>query len=116
MLVISDVSFMDEMMNAKRLSDEGETFNSLLKGVMEADVLVWDDIGKSKPTEAKESLYYNIINERYKHQKPIVFSSNEDRGTLADRIGYAAASRLIGECGNYLLETKGEDWRLKKHG
>lgn len=113
-LVISDVSFMDEAMAAKRMSDNGETFQGLLRGVMEADVLMWDDIGKARPTEAKEDLYYNIINERYKRKKPIIFSSNEDRGTLADRIGYAAASRLIGQCGDYLLETKGQDWRLKK--
>lgn len=114
-LMISDVDFMDEMMNAKRMNDEGETFNKLLKGVMQADVLVWDDIGKSKHSEAKESLYYNIINERYKKQKPIVFSSNEDRGTLSERIGYAATSRLLSRCGENLLETEGEDWRFKKN-
>lgn len=119
-LVISDVSFMDEMMNARRMNDENETFNGLLHGVMTADVLMWDDIGKARPTEAKEALYYNIINERYKKQKPIIFNSNEDRGTLADRIGYAASSRLIGNCYDaveekeYLLEVEGEDWRLKK--
>lgn len=119
-LVISDVEFMDEMMNARRMNDESETFNRLLHGVLSADVLVWDDIGKSRPTEAKESLYYNIINDRYKKQKPIVFNSNEDRGTLAERIGYAASSRLIGSCYDaeiekeYLLDTEGEDQRLSK--
>lgn len=119
-LVISDVEFTDEMMNARRMNDENETFNRLMKGVLSADVLVWDDIGKARPTEAKESLYYNIINERYKKQKPIVFNSNEDRGTLAERIGYAASSRLIGSCFDtedekeYLLETEGEDQRLRK--
>lgn len=119
-LVISDVSFMDEMMNARMMQDGSETFNKLLQGVMDADVLVWDDIGKARPTEAKEALYYNIINERYKKQRPIVFNSNEDRGTLAERIGYAASSRLIGSCydaetdTDFLLEVEGEDWRLKK--
>lgn len=119
-LVISDVEFTDEMMNARRMNDENEIFNRLMNGVLSADVLVWDDIGKARPTEAKESLYYNIINERYKRRKPIVFNSNEDRGTLADRIGYAASSRLIGTCyeeeteKDYLLETEGEDQRLRK--
>lgn len=119
-LVISDVTFTDEMMNARRMNDGNETFNGLMNGVLSADVLMWDDIGKARPTEAKEALYYNIINERYKKQKPIVFNSNEDRGTLAERIGYAASSRLIGNCydteadKDYLLEVEGEDWRLKK--
>lgn len=113
-LIISDVEFTDDAMSAKRMNDEGETFSKLMHGVMNADILVWDDIGKAKPTEAKEMLYYNIINERYKKQMPIVFNSNEDRGTLADRIGYAAQSRLIGRCGNYLMDAEGEDWRFKR--
>ncbi|QXJ39556.1 DNA replication protein DnaC [Parageobacillus caldoxylosilyticus] len=112
-LVVSDVAFMDELSQAKRMNDEGETLNRLLQSAIDADVLVWDDIGKAKWSETKESLYYQIINERYRKQKPIVFNSNEDRGTLSEKIGYAAASRLIGQCGPYLHEVEGEDFRLK---
>lgn len=112
-LVVSDVTFMDELSQAKRMNDEGETLNRLLQSAIDADVLVWDDIGKAKWSETKEGLYYQIINERYRKQKPIVFNSNEDRGTLSEKIGYAAASRLLGQCGPYLLEVEGEDFRLK---
>jgi DNA replication protein DnaC len=112
-LVVSDVPFMDELIQAKMMNDEGETFNRLLQSAIDADVLVWDDIGKAKWSEAKEVLYYQIINERYRKQRPIVFNSNEDRGTLSEKIGYAAASRLIGQCGPYLHEVEGEDYRLK---
>ncbi|WP_061580086.1 ATP-binding protein [Saccharococcus caldoxylosilyticus] len=112
-LVVSDVTFMDELIQAKMMNDEGETLNRLLHSAIHADVLVWDDIGKAKWSEAKEALYYKIINERYRKQKPIVFNSNEDRGTLSEKIGYAAASRLLGQCGSYLLEVEGEDFRLK---
>jgi DNA replication protein DnaC len=115
-LVVSDVTFMDELIQAKMMNDEGETLNRLLQSAIDADVLVWDDIGKAKWSEAKEALYYQIINERYRKQKPIVFNSNEDRGTLSEKIGYAAASRLIGQCGPYLLEVEGEDFRLQKSG
>lgn len=113
-LVVSDVVLMDELIQAKRMNDEGEMLNRLLGNAISAEVLLWDDIGKSKWSEAKESLYYQIINERYRKQRPIVFSSNEDRGTLAEKIGYAAASRLIGQCGLYLVEAEGTDYRLKK--
>ncbi|GLY12685.1 hypothetical protein Bbad01_39010 [Bacillus badius] len=113
-LVVSDVLFMEELMQAKKRDDEGETYYHFLNGALSADVLIWDDIGKVSWTEARERMYYTIINERYRKQKPIVFNSNEDRGTLADKIGYAAASRLIGECGEYLLEAEGTDWRLKQ--
>ncbi|MBW9219379.1 DNA replication protein [Anoxybacillus ayderensis] len=115
-LVVSDVTFMDELIQAKMMNDEGETLNKILHSAIHADVLVWDDIGKAKWSEAKEALYYQIINERYRKQKPIVFNSNEDRGTLSEKIGYAAASRLIGQCGSYLLEVEGEDFRLQKSG
>jgi len=113
-LVVSDVLFMDELMNSKKMDDEGETYNKLLSSAISADILIWDDIGKVNWTEARERMYYTIINERYRKQKPIVFNSNEDRGTLADKIGYAAADRLIGQCEDYLVEAEGESWRLKK--
>ncbi|WP_245618112.1 ATP-binding protein [Domibacillus tundrae] len=119
-LVVSDAVFIDDLMQAKRSGDEGEQLNQLLGPALEADVLIWDDIGKSKWTEARETMYYRIINERYRKQMPIVFNSNEDRGTLADKIGYAAASRLIGQCSDekykFLMDAEGQDWRLKKHG
>lgn len=114
-LTVSDVTFIEELMQAKKLNDDGEAYNTILNNVLSADVLLWDDIGKVNWTEARERMYYTIINERYRKQKPIIFNSNEDRGTLADKIGYAAASRLIGQSGDYLLEAEGEDWRLKKH-
>ncbi|WP_223661964.1 ATP-binding protein [Pseudobacillus badius] len=113
-LTVSDVTFIEELMQAKKMDDGGETYNHLLNGALSADVLIWDDIGKVNWTEPRERMYYTIINERYRRQKPIVFNSNEDRGTLADKIGYAGASRLIGECGKYLLDAEGIDWRLKR--
>src|SRR5690606_32078267 len=91
-LTVSDTTFMDELMQARKADDEGESFNSLLASAINADVLVWDDIGKVSWTEARERMYYTIINERYRRGLPIVFSSNEDRGSLAEKIGYAARS------------------------
>jgi DNA replication protein DnaC len=52
--------------HSRIVNDEGESLNKLLYSVTtEADVLIWDDAGKMKWTEAKELLYYQIINERY---------------------------------------------------
>lgn len=113
-LIVSDVIFIEELMQAKIMKDEGETYNRLLHNTLTADVLIWDDIGKVSWTEPRERMYYTIINERYRKQKPIVFNSNEDRGTLAEKIGYAAASRLIGQAEEFLIEAEGQDWRLKK--
>ncbi|UOQ46506.1 ATP-binding protein [Halobacillus salinarum] len=116
-LCVSDVTFMDDLIQAKMMRDEGKTLRDLLHGAFSVDVLIWDDLGKAKWSESKEGLYYQIINERYRHKKPIIFSSNEDQGTLSDKIGYAAASRLFGMTGgtdHFLYEVEGEDFRLRK--
>lgn len=113
-LVVSDVIFIEELMQAKMMNDDGETYNKLIHNSLSADVLIWDDIGKVNWTEARERMYYTIINERYRKQKPIVFNSNEDCGTLAEKIGYAAASRLIGQAEEFLIEAEGKDYRLKQ--
>ena len=114
-LAVSDVLFIEDLMQAKKMDDGGEAYNSLLNSALTADVLIWDDMGKVGWTEPRERMYYTIINERYRRKLPIIFSSNEDRGTLADKIGGAGASRLIGECGeDFFIEAEGEDYRLKK--
>lgn len=112
-LCISDITFMDELINAMMAGDGGESLNKLLYNAINADVIVWDDLGKAKWSETKEGLYYRIINERYNNQRPIIFSSNEDEGTLSEKIGYAAASRLFGMCGERLYAVEGQDYRLK---
>lgn len=113
-LCVSDITLMDDLIHGRMAGDGGVTINKLLDSVMSADVLVWDDLGKAKWSEAKEGLYYQIINERYLHKKPIIFSSNEDTGTLSEKIGYAASSRLLGMCGDRLYQVEGDDYRLRK--
>ena len=73
-------------------------------------MLVWDDLGKSKHTESREEMYYEIINERYKRKAPIIFSSNEDEYTLPEKLGLHA-DRLLGMANDYLIEVEGESYR-----
>lgn len=115
-LVVSDVTFIDDLMQARKSDDNNETYSKLLDSALKADVLIWDDIGKVSNTEPRERMYYTIINERSKINKPIVFNSNEDRSSLAEKIGYAGASRLFGGCEQYLLEASGKDMRFKGSG
>jgi len=113
-LCVSDVSFMDELTQSKMMQDGGETYRRLLEGAVNADVLIWDDLGKAKWTEAREGIYYQIFNERNRNNRPVLFSSNEDRGTLSDKIGFAASSRLLGMCGERLYAVEGADYRQKR--
>lgn len=111
-LCISDVIFMHDFAQSKRFDDGGATFERLFHSAVEAEILVWDDIGKSKYSEAKEELYYRIINERYKKRRPILFSSNEDELTLSEKIGEAAYSRLYSMSKSFFAKVKGTDYRV----
>ncbi len=110
-LLISDGTFMDELIAAKMMNDDKKEFNRLLHSAKQVEVLVWDDLGKSKWSEAKENLYYQIIDYRYRHNLPILYSSNEDDETLGEKIGFAANSRLKGMSKDYMVAVEGEDYR-----
>lgn len=113
-LIVRDVPFMNELAIARNKDDHGETFNRLLRKAIEADVLIWDDLGKKAPTDFRRETYFDIFDARngQKKGKPILFTSNEDKETLSDRIGPAAASRLYGMCGDRLLQVEGPDYRI----
>lgn len=113
-LCVSDITFMDDLIASMFANDGDQTLNDLVNQATSVDVLVWDDLGKAKWSETKEGLYYRIINERYINNRPIIFSSNEDEGTLSEKIGYASASRLFGMCGDRLYAVEGKDYRLKR--
>jgi DNA replication protein DnaC len=112
-LIVSDVVFMEDLSKARGYGDEGEEINRLLGAAIKVNVLVWDDIGKAKVSEFRRDMYYQIINERYRARKPILFSSNEDMETLTERIGDAAASRLFGMAKGRLYVVEGPDYRLQ---
>lgn len=110
-LIVSDVTVMEHLARSKAFDDDGEAHNKTLKTMLECDVLVWDDLAKSKHSETKEKLYFRIFDERFEKRKPIIFTSNEDDVTISDRIG-AAASRLLGMCSERKYAVSGPDLRL----
>ena len=72
-------------------------------------MLVWDDLGKSKHTESREEMYYEIINERYKRKAPIILVQMKMNIPYL-KIGFAA-DRLLGMANDYLIEVEGESYR-----
>ncbi|WP_185956082.1 ATP-binding protein [Melghirimyces algeriensis] len=109
-MIVKDVSLMDELTNARRMDDGGEEYKRILSRIIDVPVLIWDDLGKSNPTKAKERIYFNIFDERSQKRRPVIFSSNEDVETLSDRIGGAAWSRLYGM--SDIIAVAGQDYRL----
>jgi len=88
----------------------------VLAPVLEAEVLVLDEIGASKPTDWVRDTMAHIINTRYNDRKLTIFTTNylderrsERDETFEDRIGVRMRSRLFEMCKTVVIQ--GEDYR-----
>jgi DNA replication protein DnaC len=89
----------------------------ILRPVMEADLLVLDDLGSEKTSEWVEETMNLIVNTRYNERRHTIFTSNFEDDTddsnpdcLKARIGFRIHSRLHEMC--EFLEFEGGDYRL----
>ncbi|HEY0874997.1 MAG TPA: ATP-binding protein [Vicinamibacterales bacterium] len=92
----------------------------VLRPVMEADLLVLDDLGSEKTSEWVEETMNLIVNTRYNERRHTIFTSNYDDTpddaevessdfSLKERIGFRIHSRLHEMC--EFLEWDGADFR-----
>ena len=77
----------------------------ILSPVMEAELLVLDDLGAERPTDWVEETMNLIVNTRYNDRRPTIFTSNyenseddEDLDSLLVRVGFRMYSRLREMC------------------
>ena len=90
--------------------------SDVMRPVMNADLLVLDDIGSEKTSEWVEETLNLIVSTRYNDRRLTVFTSNyeekEDAGdpdSLLARVGFRMHSRLYEMC--EFLEYDGADYR-----
>lgn len=92
----------------------------VLAPVFEADVLVLDELGASKPTNWVRDTMMQIINTRYNDKKLTIFTTNylderrsdtDTRETLEERISVPLRSRLYEMCRTVVIE--GRDYRKR---
>lgn len=88
----------------------------VLAPIYEAEVLVLDELGATKPTDWVRDTMMQIINTRYNDKKMTIFTTNyldkhrkEGDETLEDRIGVRLRSRLYEMCKTVIIE--GDDYR-----
>ena len=88
----------------------------ILRPVMEAELLVLDDLGAERPTDWVEETMNLIVNTRYNDRRPTIFTSNyedlddhEDLDALLVRVGFRMYSRLHEMC--EFLAYDGPDYR-----
>lgn len=90
----------------------------VLAPVYQAEVLVLDELGASKPTDWVRETMMNIIGMRYNDKKLTIFTTNyldarrnPADETLEDRIGVRLRSRLFEMCKTVAIE--GDDYRRR---
>lgn len=90
----------------------------VLMPVIEAEVLVLDELGATKPTDWVRDTMMQVINTRYNNKRLTIFTTNyrDERGqpseeTLDDRIGARLRSRLYEMCRTVVID--GEDYRRR---
>jgi DNA replication protein DnaC len=90
----------------------------VLTPVIEAEVLVLDELGATKPTDWVRDTMMQVINARYNDRRLTIFTTNywderrqPSEETLEDRIGTRLRSRLHEMCRTIVID--GEDYRLK---
>ena len=89
----------------------------ILRPVMEAELLVLDDLGAEKPSEWVEETVNLIVNTRYNERRPTIFTTNyedlpdeAELDSLKVRVGFRLHSRLHEMC--EFLEYDGGDYRM----
>ena len=89
---------------------------TILRPVMEAPLLVLDDLGAERPTDWVEETMNLIVNTRYNERRITVFTSNyldipdnEEPNSLLSRIGFRMRSRLHEMCA--IVEIDAADFR-----
>lgn len=91
---------------------------TLLAPVYEAEVLVLDELGATKPTDWARDAMTQIVGRRYNERRLTIFTTNySDGGTtpgeesLQERVGVRLRSRLFEMCKTVVVE--GEDYRRR---
>jgi DNA replication protein DnaC len=106
----------------------GQRESEVLRPVLEAEVLVLDDLGAGRITPWNRDVLHDVVAQRYNEMRPMVITTNHridpapDRRatgepaaldaplTLGERIGEALMSRLYEMCD--VVELRGRDYRV----
>ena len=87
---------------------EGDTMSILL----EADLLILDDLGAEFQTQFTDTVLYEILNERMNNHRPMIISTNLNANELNQKYNDRIISRIFG--GFVPFAFVGSDVRIKK--
>lgn len=99
-LLFSNFQDLIQEIQASFDSDEVPSKSEILRPLLEADLLVLDELGSQKPTTFVQDILYYVINTRYNEERTTIFTTNytdtpdAKEEPLAARIGARLRSRL----------------------
>ena len=100
-LLFSNFQDLIQEIQASFDADNANTKSEIMRPILEADLLVLDELGSQKPTQFVQDILYYVINTRYNEERATIFTTNYyDRSadakeeTLEQRIGTRLRSRL----------------------
>ncbi len=107
-LFISCPDFLFEL--REEISKKGKP-SHLFDLARRVQLLILDDIGAEKSSEWVQETLFVLINYRYEHMLPTIFTSNCSLKELEEKVGKRITSRMIEMC--RCIRMNGEDWRIK---
>lgn len=109
-IAISSIGLLNKIKETyKRYGNEGEY--EIIRSLTNASLLILDDLGAESNTEwAKEKLY-EIIDSRYRDEKPIIITTNLTQNQLKNKLAsgdgvYRTYDRIVEMCTQ--IEVKGQ--------
>jgi predicted ATPase len=81
--------------HAAKYSESAKMAESWLLKFITADILLLDDVFKSKLTDSFESTIFSLVDQRIQHQRPIILTSNDTGDTLLERFSRDRANSLL---------------------
>jgi DNA replication protein DnaC len=74
-----------------------------MRELMDTPLLILDDLGAAKSSEWTEELTLRLVNHRYEHMLPTIFTTNLPLAEIKNVLGDRTASRLAEMCERVIL-------------
>lgn len=94
----------------ENINKPNEYIQHIQENILEADLVIWDEIGVKNVTDWEHGYLLSFLNARLDAGKANIFTSNLAESDLRDKLGDRLYSRII--LNSKVIEFKGKDKRL----
>lgn len=98
---VSTISALDLITYPALLMEDSQAASRLVRALAEAELLLMDDVFKSKLSERVEELLFAVLEQRGIWQRPTIVTLNDTPETLRARLSADRGPALIGRLSDY---------------